>query len=143
VAEGSKVKFVEPLERKPKPAATEPEPQPEPKPSPAPVAPTDYSATDAYIARMEADLEDKVRGRMPPKVEPVLGDDPYGTKEWQQRYQRRNDMKLAAKEWDAAHPELFEDKPAAPRTRELTESEEAERADYDAWYEASLDEEAA
>ena len=79
-----------------------------------------------------------------PKPEPVVYANPsaappapqppanYGTKEWEQRRRSRLD---AVAEWDAAHPEMFKDR----EVRELTEAEEVERADYDAWYEASLD----
>jgi hypothetical protein len=81
-----------------------------------------------------------------PKPEPVLYADTthappaepanYGTKEWEQRRAARLN---AVAEWNAAHPEMFKDKDVRP----LTEAEEAQRADYDAWYEASLEEDAA
>jgi hypothetical protein len=70
---------------------------------------------------------------VPPTPQPPTD---YGTKEWEQRRTARLN---AVAEWDAAHPEMFKDKDV----RELTEAEEAERADYDAWYEASLEEDAA
>jgi hypothetical protein len=76
VAEGSKVKFVAPLERKPKPAAVGPSP-PTTQAAPPQQAPASYySATDAYIARMEADLEDKMRGRKPPRARAILQPEP-------------------------------------------------------------------
>ncbi|OSJ19776.1 hypothetical protein BST63_19665 [Bradyrhizobium canariense] len=37
----------------------------------------------------------------------------YGTKEWERRYTARQERAAGMREWDKAHPELFEDKPAA------------------------------
>lgn len=44
---------------------------------------------------------------------PPMPRDDYGTKEWERRYTARQERAAGMREWDEAHPELFEDKPAA------------------------------
>ncbi|MET4272602.1 MULTISPECIES: hypothetical protein [unclassified Bradyrhizobium] len=64
----------------------------------------------------------------------------FGTKEWERRYTARQERAAGMREWDAAHPEFFEDAPvddAPPSKRRMTVDEE--QAEYDAWFEAQLE----
>jgi hypothetical protein len=115
VVEGGKLEFVAPLERKP-----------QLDPAPVPVAPPPPPSKPLTEADVEA-----IKARV--AAAPPMPRSDYGTQEWEER---RAAKQAALREWDAAHPEMF-------RVRPLTQAEEAQRADYDAWFEASLEEDQA
>lgn len=72
------------------------EPVPLPKPESEPLTEAEEAAIKARIA-----------------AAPPMPRDDYGTKEWERRYTARQERAAGMREWDAAHPELFVDKPAA------------------------------
>ncbi|OSJ32433.1 hypothetical protein BSZ19_19245 [Bradyrhizobium japonicum] len=91
--------------------------KPEPEPLPAPESKPLTEAEEAAIkARIEA---------IAPRREPT---------EWERR------REAGRREWDAAHPEFFEDAPVddspSPKRRMTVDEEQAE---YDAWFEAQLE----
>ncbi|MCK1275876.1 hypothetical protein IVB46_11600 [Bradyrhizobium sp. 61] len=80
-------------------------PEPEPVVAPPPSKPWTEADEAALRARIYAT--------------PSAPRDDYGTREWERRYQERQERAAGRREWDAAHPELFEDKPSGP-VREIT-----------------------
>jgi hypothetical protein len=106
------------------PLPVKPEPVPLPKPESKPLTEAEEAAIKARVA-----------------TAPPMPRDDYGTKEWERRYTARQERAAGMREWDEAHPELFEDKSAPPPKRRMTDDEA--QAEYDAWFEAQLEDKAA
>jgi len=90
---------------------TAPTTRPDDEP-PLPKEPEPVVYANPPSALTESEVEE-IKSRV--AAAPPLSRDPYGLKEWERRYKARQERKAGRREWDAAHPEFFEDKTLPPR----------------------------